>query len=119
MDDELESEIHFDLIDFKGNQIICTEIQWQDHVIGHKRHIELNDQEELAIAALTNPFTGIRYHDAYYPTRMNYYGEGAITKYIKVTVEFKDSYCLGTGYLKTAYPVNNMKPGEKPEWPQK
>lgn len=119
MTDDPAQQIHIETQDFKGNRIICTELQWQDHVVGHKRHIEMEAQEDLVIAALCHPVTQMRYHDTNYPMRMTYYGEGNLTRYIKVTVQFQTDECVGTGNLITAYPTNNMKPGEKPEWPIK
>lgn len=72
--------------------------------------------EDLIIEALQKPFSGMRYHDTDYPNRISYYGNGAVTKYIKVTVEFKDNSCAGEGFIVTTFPTNNMKPLEQPEW---
>jgi hypothetical protein len=79
----------------------------------------MEGQEDLVINALQNPVTGMRYHDRAFQNRMVYYGKGGITSYVKITVEFADLSCAGLGYIITAYTANNMKPGEKPEWPQK
>lgn len=116
MTDDPSQQIHIETVDFKGNPILCTVLQWHDHIIGKKRHIQLADAEDLVIAVLQNPATGMRYHDTFYPERMNYYGEGGVTRYTKVTVEFENSTCSGLGHIVTAYPVDKMKPGETPEW---
>ena len=118
MKQEIEKNYHIDVLDYKGNQIVCDGERWADHVIGKgkRRHRELDGLEELIISALQKPATGLRYFDTNYPNRISYYGNGAFTRYIKVVVEFTDNQCTGKGFIVTTFPVNNMKPMEKPEW---
>lgn len=107
--------IYIDVKDFKGNRIICYEDRWFDHIANCKRNHNLEGLEEVVIDALQHPIYGIRYYDVDNPKKMSYYGAGGIARYVKVTVEFENSECIDIGYIITAYPVNEMKPGEIPE----
>jgi hypothetical protein len=118
MEIEQGKKYYIDVLDYLGNRIVCDDERWTDHIIGCRRHTNMDGLEDLVVAALRSPFSGIRYHDTDYPNRMSYYGDGLITRYIKVSVEFQDSNCTGDGVIKTAYATNNMKPLEIPELPK-
>ena len=115
MNNEENKVVHINLVDFKGNRITCDHDYWLDHIANDRRNHELEGLEDIVVASLTKPFSGIRYFDVDYPNRMSYYGYGIITRYIKVTIKFKDNTCIGDGVIVTAYPTNNMKPHEIPE----
>ena len=46
--------LHFDVVDFKGNRIICTELQWNDHVIGDPCHTYMEGCEARGYLCITS-----------------------------------------------------------------
>lgn len=115
MNNEENKELHIDVIDFKGNRITCSLEEWLDHIANDRRNHDLSELEDVVVASLQKPFSGIRFYDVDYPNRMSYYGYGITTRYIKVSIKFNDNTCTGDGVIVTAYPTNNMKPHEIPE----
>lgn len=124
MDDEedINKQLHFQVTDCKGNLITCTEVHWQDHIVGSarnrtRRHAEFDGSEEVIYEALKNPIMGVRFfsnQDGCENSRI-YYGEGVITRYVKVIVDFKNDAGMGPGDFVTAVSVNVRPPDEKAE----
>lgn len=111
----MDDDLHFEVKDFQGRIIRCTEVHWQDHILG-VNHPYMNGAENDVVSALQHPEHGFRCFDRIYPNRRVYYKLSESKDYfIKVVVEFKDRPCNGTGYLVTAYMPDEMTDGEKPE----
>jgi len=68
-------ELHLETDDFAGRKIICTELQWQDHVCGRRAHRYMEGCEQEVIDALRSPDHRIRYllDDEQHPNRRAYY----------------------------------------------
>jgi len=111
-----ENAFYIDVKDFLGNRIICCRERWDDHIANDLRNHNLEGLEKEVIRALTKPSGGMRHHDTDFPERMSYYGRSSIARYIKVSVEFNDRKCIGTGRIITAYACSKMKPNEQPEF---
>jgi hypothetical protein len=110
-------EKHFEVKDFAGRTIICTELQWEDHVCGRRDHLYMEGAEKEVIEALQSPDYGIRHFvDVDHPNRRAYY-KLSWTKdyYIKVIVQFDDKECNSIGRVHTAYMPEDITPGDKPE----
>ena len=114
----MENEpLHFDVLDFKGNRIICTEFQWINHVVGDPNHPYMDGCEEEVAAALQDPEYGYRCYDRRDPCKRVYYKLSKSKDYwIKVVVKYEDASCSGTGRVHTAYMPGNITDGEKPEF---
>lgn len=108
--------IHFEVKDFAGRTIVCTLIQWEDHVLGPS-HRYMEGAEKEVIQTLQTPDNNVRYLDRSpkYPNRRVYYKKTHFDYYIKVVVEYADKECNGIGYLFTAYMPDSIPPGEIPE----
>ncbi len=109
----MSEDIHFEVKDYAGRTIICTEIQWEDHVLGPNHRIMEGCEREV-ISALQAPNNGIRYIDRKRANRRIYYKD-CFDYYTKVIVEYKDDKCNGIGYLFTAYMPDSIPKGEIPE----
>ncbi len=109
---------HFETLDYAGRKIFCSLIEWEH--ICEEPHSYMEGEEEEVIAALKNPDHGIRYCDAdYEDTRRVYYMTHLPKEcFVKVIVEFQDAECMGDGKIVTAYEPENIKPGEKLEFPK-
>ncbi len=107
---------HFEVEDFDGRKIICTELQWQDHVIRRKAHTYMEGSEREVIDALQHPDHGIRHFHGDEPRRRTYY-KLSWTKdyYTAVIVEFDSDDCCGIGHVVTAFMPDDILPGDKPE----
>ncbi len=111
-----EDELHFEVKDFAGRAIICTELQWEDHVCGRRAHLYMEGSEREVIAALQAPDHGMRHMVEGNPKRRSYYKLSWTKDYFtKVIVEFDDDECNGVGHVITAYMPENITPGDKPE----
>lgn len=109
--------MHFDVVDYKGRRIVCTELQWANHIATDQNHLFMAECEDEIIAALKNPDHRIRYHDRRNPKRKRVYYKLSKSGdyYTKVVVEYDDDNCSGVGHVVTAYMPDKMTDGEKPE----
>jgi len=112
----MDENIHLETTDFLGRRIVCTELQWKDHIVGCKHHDYMEGEEKTVIEALTDPDYGLRHIDADDPTKRCYYKSSPRKDYFtKVVVKFENENGEGLGYIVTAFMPDNIRPGEKPE----
>lgn len=118
MEVDTGKRIHFETVDYKGRKIICTERQWK-HVC-KKPHEYMEGQEDEVIETLQKPDYGIRHIDVDDPNyrRVYYMTHSSKEWIVKVIVKFKTEECEEYGEIVTAYETNNIKEGEKPEFPK-
>ncbi len=105
--------------DPRGQEIIVTQEQWDDHIIDHAEMIGQLRGVELA---LTDPTFICEDRD--FDTRENYYRPFTLpgrfhNTYLKVCVEFPRPGLLRqlTGEVVTAFSTANIKQGETQTWP--
>jgi hypothetical protein len=109
-------DVHFKVKDFKGRTIICEKSRWFDHIAESKHHAYMDGAEKDVINALENPHNKHRCYDRKYKKRRVYYTyHPNWNSYTKVVVDFQDEDCNGIGLIWTAYQVDEITPGEKPE----
>jgi hypothetical protein len=115
MEEEL---LHFDVLDFKGRRIICTELQWANHIASDRNHAFMIDCEDEIIETLQSPDNGLRYIDRKDPRRKRDYYKLSRSRdyYTKVVVEYDNDECSGVGRVHTAYMPDQMTAGERPEF---
>ncbi len=111
-------ELHFETKDFKGRTIVCEKVQWVDHIVENMHHKYMDGSEEDVIQALRNPHNQYRCYDrARKNRRVYYFYHPHWNNYTKVVVEFgdEDKDCNGLGKVWTAYKLDEITSGEKPE----
>jgi hypothetical protein len=109
-------DVYFEIKDFKGRTIVCERMRWFDHIIENTHHKYMEGSEEDVKQALRTPHNHHRCYDRVRKNRRVYYFYHVNFKdYTKVVVEFDDDKCEGTGKICTAYKVDEITPGEKPE----
>jgi len=114
-----ENDIYFETEDFKERKIICTKVQWHDHILKH--HPYMDGSEDDVVDALRNPHNGQRCYDRGHKTRAGnrrrvYYKYFETwDEFLKVIVQFENKECNGIGYVWTAYQVDEITKGERPE----
>lgn len=112
----MSEDIHFEVKDFKGRTIVCEKERWFDHVAENPNHKYMDGSEEDVILALINPHNKHRCYDrARKNRRVYYYYHSNLDEYTKVVVEFDDEMCEGVGKICTAYKLDEITSGEKPE----
>jgi hypothetical protein len=112
-----KEDIHFEVEDFKGRKIICTNSRWNDHIIIDPDHPYMEGSEQEVIDALQNPDPRFRSIDKDYPNGRIYYKLSRTGDYFtKVVVEYNNDKCTGIGRVWTAYQPDEIKPGEMPEF---
>jgi hypothetical protein len=111
----MSDDIHFEVKDYAGRTIVCTVIQWEDHVL-KPSHKYMEGAENEVISALKSPDNNIRYIDRNpkYTNRRIYY-KAIFDYFVKVVVDYQDDKCDGIGYVWTAFMPSEITKGEKPE----
>lgn len=104
--------ILFETTDPEGTKVICTEAQWNEHVVD--RHQYMNGKDKQAKETIEQP--DAIYKDEKHLDRNVYYRKQPNKKfYLKVVVRIAG----GVGEVITAFPADKLKAGEKIIWSSK
>lgn len=110
-------DVYFEIEDFKGRTIVCERVRWFDHITENAHHNYMDGSEEDVIQALKNPHNLHRCFDRVRKNRRVYYlHHPHWGDFTKVVVEYDNDNCDGTGKVCTAYKVDDITPGERPEF---
>lgn len=110
--------VHFETEDYKNRKIICAEDVWLYHILDE--HEEMENEEENIKNTLSSPQYGHAFIDKNFANRRTYYKRIEKEDYfLKVVAQFENDDANGNGTLVTAYFTDQIKSGERPEWPTK
>jgi hypothetical protein len=101
----------FEAVDPRGWQVVCTEQQWNEHVLAFHGD-DMEGYEADVQKTIAAPLYGMIFSDRDDESRAIYYGRRTAKTYLKVVVDFDEQ----VGFLITAFPVHQMKSGEFPIW---
>ncbi|MEP7291481.1 MAG: hypothetical protein ABI835_06840 [Chloroflexota bacterium] len=96
----------FETKDPRGFKVVCSEEQWNDHILAN--HSDMEGLEQKVKEAIERPTMGI-FEDARHSDRKIYYRKQPKKFYIKVVVAFEGD----SGFVITAFPTDSGKSGEK------
>ncbi len=107
--------------DRDGTRIVCSRSTWEKHIIAE--HPEMRDGEQSVVQTVEAP--QLIYQDRNHPDRRIFYRRSVLAvpydrSYLRVVVDYRKmrlrkSY---TGYVLTAFPVENTRKGDTLIWTQ-
>src|SRR5688572_25771074 len=102
----------FEVTDPEGRTVICTDENWNGHVVYH--HAEMEDRVEEVKRTIQEPTFGI-YSDQLHNDRLVYYRfQKGKLRYMKVVVV----NLANVWSVITAFQTDSPKRGEKMVWPR-
>ena len=96
-----DSENLFEIIDVRGIIVVCTKLQWENHIMFN--HPETTGKEEIVKNAIKEP--EIIYQSDEYTNRDVYFGKMKNDRYMKVIVE---NHAPNYGEIVTAFPRRDI-----------